>query len=74
MSKTAAIFIVLIGCLVLDIIYSIPGGHKKISITQKEYDTICIEGVTYVTINRGLNSAMMSVMLQANSQILPCAN
>lgn len=74
MSKKVGVFIVLVGCLTLGLIYSIPGGHKKIPVTQKDYDTVCIEGVTYVTINRGLNSAMMSVMLQPNSQIIPCNN
>jgi hypothetical protein len=71
MNKTKAMIIIVIGCAIMLGMYLSTGGKKK-AVAQKDYDILCIEGVSYVAINQGLNSAMMSIMLNQNSHIIPC--
>jgi len=71
MNKTMSILGIILAGLVLIIIYSIPGGHK-IPVVTKQYDILCIEGLTYIAINRNLQSAMMSIMLDKESKVIPC--
>lgn len=60
-------------CLFMAYIYLTSGGHD-VTYVKTDYDIICIKGVSYIAINRNLNSAMMSVMLDKESKVVPCNN
>jgi len=69
--KSLGITIILALCVLMVIIYATIGGNR-ITVAQKEYDILCIEGLTYIAINRNLQSAMMSIMLDKESKVIPC--